>query len=358
MIEPSVTIVMTPWQQFGGTEAALENVYACTQLPFALVYFDNNSPASTKEYLEHQAQRRHFTLIRSKCYVCSNEARNVALQHVHTKYVVFIDNGVRVAPGWLEALVDCAEETGAWVVGPIYCTGDPSNPIIYVAKPELRITVENGRRHLEEVPTHLHERLADVRRDLRRAACTFAKFHCMLVRMDVFDRLGPFDEAYLSFDDHRAFCLAIQEASGSIYFEPGALVTLVSPPLAWSDIPFFLLRWSDAWLRPSMRHFSERWRVDLQDDGMQGLVRFRNMSRRRLFTLLVRVASSLGWRARGVAEKLRELIFDQLIEKTVIRQLEGRRVKTYRIYCIFTASQAEAVAAQDLLSQSEVSANA
>lgn len=333
-----VAIVVTPWQQFRGTEDALENIYACTQMPFELVYFDNNSPPRTKHYLEREARKRNFTLVRSENFCCSNEARNIALQYVNAPYVVFIDNGVRVSQGWLEALVDCADETGAWIVAPLYCSGDPTNPVIYASRPELRITLENGRRHLTEEPGLLRKLLADVRAELRRAACTFAKFHCMLVRTDVFHRLGPLDENYLSLEDHRAFCLAVQDAGGSIYFEPGAIVTLTSASPAWNDIPFFLLRWSDAWVRPSIERLAQQWSIDPADDGLEGLVRFRNMSRRKLFGPAFVCAGALHWRLRAALEKaMDKVVFEQLLERTVVRQLkDGHRDAAYRV--VFTGT--------------------
>jgi len=51
-------------------------------------------------------------------------------------------------------------------------------------------------------------------------------------------------------------------AGGTVYLEPEALVNWVTPPpLAWSELPYFMLRWSDAWNRASLRHFRQKWRL-------------------------------------------------------------------------------------------------
>src|SRR5262249_9201836 len=43
-------------------------------------------------------------------------------------------------------------------------------------------------------------------------------------------------------------------------FEPDSVVTyLPPPPFAWSDLPFYLLRWSEAWNRASLAHFARKW---------------------------------------------------------------------------------------------------
>jgi len=147
---PAVTLVVKPWQHFSHTRQSLESIYAFTPEPFALVYVDGNSPPSVSRYLKAESQRRGFTLIRTDRYLTSSEAHNIALPYLHTKYVMLLDNAVLVTPGWLPSMMRCAEETGAWVVGPIYCTGDLRHMITYSAAPELCIIEEHGERRLFE----------------------------------------------------------------------------------------------------------------------------------------------------------------------------------------------------------------
>jgi hypothetical protein len=95
------------------------------------------------------------------------------------------------------------------------------------------------------------------------------EFHCLLVRADVLRRLGPFDEGLKSALENPDFCMSVRQAGGDIYFEPAALVTyLPPPPLAWSDLRYFLLRWSDAWNRASLDHFRDKWRLAEDDPGL------------------------------------------------------------------------------------------
>ena len=55
-----------------------------------------------------------------------------------------------------------------------------------------------------------------------------------------------------------------------MYLEPTAVVTyLGSVPLKWTDIPFYELRWSKAWLLASLRHLREKW--SLAEDASFGL---------------------------------------------------------------------------------------
>jgi GT2 family glycosyltransferase len=324
----AVTIVVTPWQDFSHTKTALESIYAYTRPPFALVYVDGNSPPHVQRYLQEQARTRdRFTLLRSDRYLTTSEAQNLALASTCSDYVVFLENWAHVTPGWLDALVRCAKETNAEAVIPLYCTGDPKAPTIYSAAPDLDIVEEHGARRLHETAPLAGVRLADVRGRLERRDCGYAKSQCMLVRRDTIDRIGGFDEGFTSYQGNRDFSLRLRAAGGNVCFEPSAVVVLVGPPpLAWSDLPMFLLRWSDAWLRPSIRHFAHKWRISEDDYVLLGGVRFRDVERRKLFWFVQAIARRLfGSRGRRLAERSIDLIFEQLIEPTITARLERHR---------------------------------
>jgi GT2 family glycosyltransferase len=265
-----VTIVVVPRERFSYSRTSLECLYANTHSPFRLVYVDGGSPGPVKRYLEKQAEAKGFQLIRTKRYLSPNQARNIGLSHVNTRYVVFVDNDVEVVPGWLEALVECAEETNASLVGPLYCIGKPVHEVIHMAGGEASIRVEDGRRRLYEKMYFCDERVSEVRSQLRRNACELIEFHCMLARRQVFDELGLLDEALLNTREHVDICLTVREAGGTVWFEPNAVVThapdstwpAVPPSFGWSDIPYYLMRWSDAWGQATLSHFEQKWNLD------------------------------------------------------------------------------------------------
>ena len=219
-----VTIVVVPREQFSKTRASLESVFASTPLPFELIYVDGRSPPSVRRYLEEQAEVRGFRLVRTDRYLSANEARNLALWEVRTEYVVFLDNDVFVLPGWLHVLVRCADETGASVVGPLYCfgrDGSSGEPVlVHTAGATLRFE-RDGHHRYRERHLHVNRPLAEVRAQLRRTPIGLVEFHCMLVRTSTFERTGPLDEELLSFLDHVDFCLAVHKAGGSVYLETG-----------------------------------------------------------------------------------------------------------------------------------------
>jgi len=331
MPESAATIVITPREQFSKAKISLDSILACTNPAVPLVYIDGNSPPALARYLRDQAANRGFTLIRTDYYLGANEARNLGLPHVRTKYVAFVDNDVSVTPDWLDKLVACAEETDAWAVGPLYLIDDPAKQIIHTAGAEFKIVEEDGQRRMHERHRFGNTPVSRVRAQLVRQPIDLVEFHCMLVRRDIFDRLGPLDEALISFLDHNDFCLGVVNAGGSIYIEPAAVVThLAPPPYSWSDLSCFLLRWSNAWMEPSIQRFAEKHRLSIADEDFAVHRRFRDSHRMRLFGrargALRRVAGPRGLAAAD--SFLTKVIFDRLIENAIVRPLEHRRARS------------------------------
>lgn len=266
--DSAVTLIVVPRERFSLSERSLESVYEHTRAPFELVYVDGKAPWRIKRYLERRARERGFRLVRTNYFLTPNQARNLGLRQARTKYVVFIDNDVLVTPGWLDALLACAEETGAWLVSPTICIGEPAGTIVHMAGGKARIQVEGGRRILIEEHRYGDAILRDVRPRMRREPSELVEFHAVLARREVFARLGPLDEGLKSTREHVDFSLTVKEAGGSIYFEPESIVTYVPPPpFAWSDLPFYLRRWSEAWNWDSLQHFRSKWK--LGDDDPQ-----------------------------------------------------------------------------------------
>lgn len=274
-----VTLVVIPRERFSMALESLESLYANTPPGFRLVYVDGNSPRPLREALQASSRARGFELIRVDHYLSNNHARNLGLAHVRTPVVAVIDNDLVFAPGWLEAMMRCADETGADVVAPLICEGYPPHTTLhyaggeYVPEEELEAFHQNssGQRELREKQYGLKQPLAQWRPALKRSTTGFCEPHCILARMEILRRIGdkPFDEAMLATKEHLDFCMSVRAAGGKIMFEPEAIVTFMLPnparPLLPADLPFYLLRWSDDWQHRSLDHFTRKWRLGKTD---------------------------------------------------------------------------------------------
>jgi GT2 family glycosyltransferase len=262
MPEPQVTIIVVPRERFSHTERTLENIYEHTTVPFKLVYVSGKSPARIRRYLELESQRRGFRLIHAPRYLAPNQARNLGIREANTKYTVFLDNDALVSPQWLESLVQCAEETDAWVVGPVYFIGEFERQIVHMAGGTVHFKDHDGKRVLYEEQYCLNTPLAALREPLLRRTCGHLEFHCLLVRTDVFGKVGPLDEELRSVHEHIDFCMEVRRAGGTVYLEPKSRTSYIPPPpCTWWDLPFFMMRWSEEWNVATARHFNTKWDV-------------------------------------------------------------------------------------------------
>jgi hypothetical protein len=82
------------------------------------------------------------------------------------------------------------------------------------------------------------------------------------VRADAFQKVGYLDEKLFSVHEHIDFCLSVKQAGGSVYLEPRSVATYIpSPPYDWSDLPYFMIRWSDEWNAATAEHFCDKWGI-------------------------------------------------------------------------------------------------
>jgi hypothetical protein len=202
------TIGFVPRESFSQTRRSLETIYARTEGPFELVCIDGGSPPVVKDYLEQASLEKGFKLVRTDDYLIPNQARNLVLDHVNTEYVVFVDNDVLVAPAWLDALVRCADETGAWLVGPLYFESEPECTQLHMAGGICRIVqLPDGGRSLVEKHTHAHVKLGSLDGGLNRQETELIEFHTVLVSMQAFAQLGRLDPD-LGLSEHADLCLS------------------------------------------------------------------------------------------------------------------------------------------------------
>lgn len=287
-----VTLVVGPRERFSYTRESLESIYQNTDYPFDLVFVDVCSPQVIRDYVVAKSQEKSFKVIHTDRYISPNQARNVGLRYVlsetDSKYVVFIENDVIVKKGWLTQLVQCAEETDAAVVGPLTCIGSPAHQVIHNAggRSYIQVDTKHGqpRRRIRQSAYLTGTPVADVPEELHRTQCDYVEFHCMMARTAIFEKTGLLDEGMMATREHIDFCFMVTEAGGKIYNERESVVTtdtlgidsnkaglmawfgkLELPDFKLYDLPYFMLRWSDAWDLASLHHLRDKWGLTDKD---------------------------------------------------------------------------------------------
>lgn len=268
-----VTVIVAPRERFSPAAECFEHLVRHTPTKeVQWLYVDTGVPEDLRNRIQTAAPVEWLSAPR---YASPNQARNVGLAAARGKYVVFMDNDVLVNPNWLDPLIQCAEETEAWVVGPLYMIGDQ----VHMAGGKLCFEDGPMGRILREEHQHADCSLEEL--SLNRQRCDYVEFHCMLVRRE---RMQPLSEELLSLHEHLDLCLSVQARGGSIFLEPASQVTyLTPPPFETADIPFFTLRWCEAWNRSSTLYFKAHWQVvsiPTEEDDVDALVWARGHRRR------------------------------------------------------------------------------
>lgn len=262
-----LTVIVVARERFSAAGQSLDSLLRSTAGPFDVIYVDSGSPRALRLRLRRAAAQNRLRLVEGDPDLGSNQARNLGLMEAQTPYVVFLDNDVVVGPRTLESLVRCADETEATMVGPLYLQGDPGEGRIHMAGGESRIVVEDGKRRLYEADRLGGRRLSELDAPLERETTELLEFHCLLARRDIFDTIGILDEGYLSVRDQDDLCLTVRAAGGILYLEPSSWASyLPPPPILPSDRRYYKQRWSRPWIERSLRHFHQKWDLDMMPD--------------------------------------------------------------------------------------------
>lgn len=270
--DPRVTVVVTQRERFSMTRETLPNIYDSTRMPFELIYVTGGLSGRRRRELEAEARRRGFRHIEAGRALTPAESRNIGAANARTEFVVFIENDTVIQEGTVEALVGCAEETGADVVTPVTCEQRPVHQIIHHVGREMQsqafIDGPEGERDFDELYYLQGKTRDEVADQLVRRRTQDCEFHCFLARRSLFDRIGYFDPDIVS-KETLHFCWTVSRAGGDIWLEPGAVATFLIPsdddPVSLADLPDFLLRWSAQWQRRSHDKLQAHW--GLSDDG-------------------------------------------------------------------------------------------
>lgn len=281
---PKVTIVCVPRERFDFTKESIDSLYEKTPVDFELVYVDNALPARVRKAVQLEADKRGFEIVKAPVALPPNAARNLGLSKARGEYVLFVDNDVVFDDDWLELLIDCMEETGAMLTAPLVCQHGPYHTIVHCAGgefmgqdqferfrqqplPDRSDTGENeGRWRMEEKIYLQDHPIADV--GLERIEVGFVEFHCFMAKTEFLRSIGGFDPKLTATKEYVDLAMIVARSGGKVVIEPRSRVTFLTHPpqpvLKWSEVPYFMLRWSDAWEYDSLKHLAKKW--DLVED--------------------------------------------------------------------------------------------
>lgn len=251
---PKTTVVIVPRHQFGILTDCVAALYEKTNLPFDTVVVHmtdgGKSPAPALDY-------PNLKVVESPKTLLPHESKNLALEHVspESEWLVFMDNDVVVHPGWLEKMLQAADESGARVVHPLYLIERRGKSKIHMAHGDF-VTAKGPGHYLPVM--RLANSPLDASQNLERRASDFVEFHCWMLHRDVMQKIGTFDP--VSIGEHIHFSLLLKRLGEDIIFEPESVITYNADV---DDEPssraYLRHRWSHRAAKRSIKFLNEQW---------------------------------------------------------------------------------------------------
>lgn len=288
------TVGFVPRECFSSARRGLETLLGTLGPGTRVVCVDAGSPRSIGRFFEKMAGEHDLALLRTERFMTPNEARNAVLPFVDTTYVAFVDYDTETTAGWLEGLVGCAISTGASIVAPVFYQRDGRRVRLHMAGGVNHLDVSPGRRHLRERSWHeLPVSTSPYRTEN-------VDFHCVVIRRDVFDVLGPLDEQLSSLRDHSDLCLALRQRGGSVYVEPSVEAVYARlRRFRHADRQFWIVRWSDVRNRESLERFGAKWGVASDDPSFDANMEWARAHRRYCYRPWISVAARVSDRVKS-----------------------------------------------------------
>lgn len=164
----NISIVVPVFNQLHFTKICLESLMATLHGETEIVVIDNGSSDGTSEYLS--AYSNIIKITNSANLGCA-AAWNQGVAASHSPWIAILNNDIILTVNWLEGLLDFAEEKAAAIVSPAFREGEFNYDIAEYSKNYVR-------------------RMHSVSR------MGIAHGICFLVKREVFDAIGLFDENF------------------------------------------------------------------------------------------------------------------------------------------------------------------
>jgi N-acetylglucosaminyl-diphospho-decaprenol L-rhamnosyltransferase len=222
IIPITLSVIIVSWNTCELLKNCLESILANPPaMPVEIWVVDNASADESPQMV-----RRRFSqvnLLENEVNVGFARANNQALQRCNGKYVLLLNPDTLVDCCSLENLVDFLEENPrAGAAGPMLLNPDGSMQIS--SHPWPTLTRELLRMfHLDTILPFSEYPSIKWDTDIAQEVDVL-KGACLMLRKDVLDQVGHFDEDYFIYSEEVDMCYRIQRAGWQLYWVPEAKV--------------------------------------------------------------------------------------------------------------------------------------
>lgn len=208
---PLVSIIIVNWNGGKVFKRCLDSLAKIDYPRWELIVVDNGSSDGSVEFLKS----RVLKLIENETNLGFAKANNQGYQKAKGKYILLLNNDTKVMPDFLSKLVAPMEEdTSIGVIQPkIFLMGKPKH-------------LDNAGAFLTR--TGFLQHWGFMQKDSlefgQEREIFSAKGACMLVRRKVIEKVGLFDEDFVSYFEESDFCWRVWLAGWKVVFYPQAKI--------------------------------------------------------------------------------------------------------------------------------------
>ncbi len=171
-------IIIPVWNNLDLTRDCVESVFRNTCLAFRLIIVDNGSDMPTADYLRSLAneKKEKVLLVRNNINQGFIKATNEGIKRSNAPYICLLNNDTEVTEGWLEEMIKVAEK-------------EKHVGIVNANSNTLGCKLRPGQS-LESLTNELKAHSGE------HTILAWATGFCMLIKREVIDKIGLFDEIY------------------------------------------------------------------------------------------------------------------------------------------------------------------
>ncbi len=214
----TVSIVIPTYNNLPLTMQCLEAIRR-TAAPgtYEIVVVDNASSDGTRDFLLQEQSRGGLTALLNDSNRGFAKACNAGAQRSGGKYVLFLNNDTIPKPGWLDALVRTAESNPE--------IGVLGSKLLYPDGTVQHCGVVAGLRDGEPSPYHIYLcQPSDAPHVNKLREFQMVTGACLMVRRELFCKLGGFDEGFDNGHEDLDLCLRVRQAGKRVVYCPQSVL--------------------------------------------------------------------------------------------------------------------------------------
>lgn len=255
-----VSIVIPVFNKLELTKVCIDSIHEVgSEASFEIIVVDNGSSDGSPEWLAAQQQQGRLKLVINPDNLGFSRGCNVGAEAATGRYLLFLNNDMKVLDGWLDPLVSTLErdpEVGVVGAKLLY----PDNTIQHAGVALVEFSQQGdilGGIHLSH------------RKPVNFAGTTQPMYNqivtgaCLLIRQQLFQDVNGFDERYWNGNEDVDLCLKVGQRGFKVVYRPESLIyhyESQSGPERWSQTQQNIEKFNQVWksvAKPDYIHHSD-----------------------------------------------------------------------------------------------------